>query len=247
LFIPIVASGQIPSTADPQQTGKRSSCCTKTRIIRCAAITGGGVLVFALDGKINTFDHKPRLHGKTADNFFATVEDLGRETPYLIGIPLLLTHGLIFKNEKTFKTGGELAAGLVGIQLITLGVKETFGRKRPYESDSPRRFFKGGTSFYSGHTVTVFTAATIIASNYPKQNMGFMGIHHDIPLVPVLAYSAAASVGMQRLYNGVHWGSDVYVGAVVGYAAGRLAVRFGDKVKIGYFGQSPGIRAVVNF
>ncbi len=152
----------------------------------------------------------------------------------MISVPAFIGYGLIAKNEKSLRTGGELAGVILGGQGITWAVKRTFGRKRPFESDSPYRFFDGGSSFYSGHTITAFTISAIISINYPRQNLAFLGIDREAPLVPIALYSLAGLVGLQRLYSDAHWASDVYAGALAGYGAGRLAVYFGKKLDIGF-------------
>ena len=210
------------------------------RIVRYSAITAGGVLAFALDKDFRRVYQKPRLHGRSADSFFEQIENLGNQTPYYFIIPAFLGYGLIARSERSLRTGGELGGGLLGSLALTLGVKKAFGRLRPYESSSPYQFFDGGSSFYSGHTIVAFTAATIISTNYPKQNLGFMGIDRDFPVVPMLLYSAAGTVGVQRLYSDVHWSSDVYIGALAGYGMGKLAVYFGRKIDIGFLGVAPG-------
>jgi membrane-associated phospholipid phosphatase len=207
LLSPLVfASGLSPEndiTVDP--SGESGAARFDTgRIILYSGLIAGGILTFALDGDLRIAYRKPAIHGKSADRFFDEIENLGTETPYFFIAPAFLAYGLIEKDERSFRTGGELAVGLMANYGVTGLVKKSFGRKRPYQSDSPDDFFDGGRSFYSGHTATAFTAATILASNYPKQNLGFLGIDRDLPGLPVLAYSAAALVGIQRLYSDVH-------------------------------------------
>jgi len=201
-------------------------------IIRYTAILAGGGLAFALDRDLRELYQKPRIHGKTGDWIFENAENLGTETPYFFIAPAFIGYGLIAGDKKSVRTGGELAVGLIASYGMTSGVKAVFGRKRPYESDSPYEFFDGGRSFYSGHTITAFTAATIISSNYPKQNLAFVGIDREFPIVPVITYTLAGLVGIQRLYGDVHWSSDVYVGAMAGYALGRLTVLMGNKFAV---------------
>ena len=69
------------------------------------------------------------------------------------------------------------------------------------------------SSFPSGHTTVAFAAATVFAKEYK-----------DNPIIPIIAYSAASLIGLSRIAENVHWASDVFVGATVGYLAGKEVV-----------------------
>ncbi len=196
-----------------------------------ALLVAGGGLLFPLDRDVNCQFYKGSMRGQAADDFSLFIRQFGMSGPYLISIPLLAGHGLIFKNEKSYFVAGELAGGLLVGTAVTLGVKKAFGRERPYQTDSPFRFFKGGSSFYSGHSITAWTFATVISKNYPRQNLGFLGIRGEAPIIPVLMYSAASLVCVQRLYSHNHWASDVYYGALAGYVTGSAAVYLGNKFR----------------
>jgi hypothetical protein len=200
------------------------------RYMPYAGIVMGGAIVLALDKDLNILSQKKGLHGRIPDQFLGSIEHFGREGPYVIAIPLLLGHGLIFKNKKSFLVGEQLAGGFLLCEGLTVTVKAAFGRERPYETSSPYQFFKGGSSFYSGHTATAFSFATILSKNFPAQNLGFIGIDQEIPLVPIVSYSIAGLVGIQRLYGNHHWASDVYFGSLAGYLVGSLVVHFGRRM-----------------
>jgi membrane-associated phospholipid phosphatase len=207
----------------------------KTYYGRYILLAAGGGLAFAFDRDINSLSQKSWFHSSASDKFLDRIEWMGREAPYYSAIPAFVGHGLIFRSEKSLLVGAELAAGLFTVRYITQGVKRGFGRKRPYQSNSPYGFFESGSAFHSGHTATVFTLATIISSNYPEQDLSFLGIDGDFPLVPFVAYSVAGMVGIQRMYSNVHWGSDVYFGALAGYGIGRLTIYLGEKTDIHIF------------
>jgi hypothetical protein len=65
-------------------------------------------------------------------------------------------------------------------------------------------------SFPSGHTASAFSIATVFATQY-----------NQTKIVPVISYSLASLVGVSRLLEHKHWGSDVFLGAVFGYICGK--------------------------
>jgi undecaprenyl-diphosphatase len=91
-------------------------------------------------------------------------------------------------------------------------LKRLFARPRPCH---PEFFVEGGRfllgmmgsfSFPSSHSVNMFSAATLLFCFYRKYGIYF--------------YSFAALIAYTRVYNGVHYPSDVLGGAVVGSLAG---------------------------
>ena len=139
-------------------------------------------------------------------------------------------YGLIFKNEK-IKTTTLLATQAY----ITAGALESVfkfvsGRTRPSFYDpgveAEPRFLgpfsktakdangkKVYSSFPSGHTTVAFAAATVFASEYKNK-----------PIVSIIAYSAAALIGISRITENKHWATDVFVGAALGYLSGKQVV-----------------------
>lgn len=95
------------------------------------------------------------------------------------------------------------ARALVWSTVFSSVMKVSFGRPRPGNSDSHH-------SFPSGHTTTAFTTATSLTYAYGWK-------------AGVLAYPMAAFVGLSRLSDDVHWGSDVVAGAFLGFWAARAS------------------------
>ena len=198
-----------------------------------------GTSLFAADKDIKKFSQRRSLHSKLVNNLFQPVHDIGQGWEYGIAIPFVI-HGLIYKKNRSMAIAGELMAGLAAEAIITEAFKISFGRLRPDQSDSPLKFFKGGRSFFSGDVSTAFTFSTIMAKNYPRQNLGFIGIHHDVPLAPIFVYLAGGLVCLQRLYSNEHWSSDVYFGALDGYAVGSIVYHYGNKMHLKGFTILPG-------
>ena len=194
-----------------------------------AAVAGAWGVIFALDKETKDFMQQKSLHGKSANRVADVVANVGTTRFCFAVVAVLLGEGLLTGNTKGYKAGGELLCGLGLAQGVVQGSKLLFGRLRPWEATSTDQFFKGGTSFPSGHAATSFLIATVIAKNFPKQNLGFIGIRHEVPVVPILSYTAAGLVSLQRLYINAHWGSDVVAGGLVGYGVGSLMTYLGDR------------------
>jgi membrane-associated phospholipid phosphatase len=166
------------------------------------------------------------------------VHFIGMGGEYAIAIIILVIIGLIYKEFKSFLIAGELIAGPLAGGILTRGFKHAVGRCRPCNCSSPFEFFKDGRSFYSGDVCIAFIFATIISKEYPRQNLAFIGINRNIPVIPIFSYIAAGLVAFQRIYSNQHWASDVYVGSLVGIAIGSMFARYGRSLSDKKFARS---------
>jgi membrane-associated phospholipid phosphatase len=108
-----------------------------------------------------------------------------------------------------------LAATLAATAGRSLQVKERYDRKRPYIADPslPHLFNERTDSYPSGHASTAFAAARV-----------FSELDADIGRD---AYALAEQVALSRVYAGVHFPSDVEIGAALGTGvADRMLKRF---------------------
>lgn len=103
-----------------------------------------------------------------------------------------------------------LFAGVVvavaGADLAADGGKYLVHRHRPFEHQlgpSVRTH-----SFPSGHSATSFAAATMLSAAAPRFRVAF--------------YALACLIAFSRLYNGVHYPTDVVAGALLGWAIALL-------------------------
>lgn len=124
--------------------------------------------------------------------------------------------GLMLQRPHLTRTSVRLAEALVYTKVVTGFAKGLFGRARPFVGAGPfaAEFgeFEGkhpATSMPSGHTARAFAVASVLAHQFEN------------PYVSVLAYSGAASVGLERVRSGDHWMTDVAVGAALGYFIGQ--------------------------
>lgn len=109
-----------------------------------------------------------------------------------------------------------IAEGMAGA--FVLVAKNRLRRDRPYVADTTiyarvrgRRIHGVGRrsfSLPSGHSALAFAGATSLA------------LSHDHPAVVAVAYAWASSVAVARVYEGVHYPSDVIAGAAAGFLAG---------------------------
>jgi membrane-associated phospholipid phosphatase len=149
---------------------------------------------------------------------------IGYAVPALTPAAFYIT-GRFIKNEKLQITG----LALVQTLMLTLGIqsvlKMSTGRETPGiisvfdHTRSPRTDdFSGEFNWFSmnfisgwpsGHTANAFSAAAAIAE-----------IYQDNLPVKIAVYSYAALIGLGVSVN-VHWASEVFAGALIGYAIGK--------------------------
>jgi membrane-associated phospholipid phosphatase len=176
----------------------------------------GGVSVAAaasvtwLDKPINTFAYNHHTKGLTS--FFNAVEPIGNNYS-LLAIGSFALHGIISKNNYSAQTAMIAAETFAYNGIAVQVVKSLAGRSRPddWRGADPLRW-EGpfhGQSFYSGHTSTAFSVASVVAYRY-----------RDHKWVPFVSYGLASIGGLQRIYQNRHWASDVVFGAMAGTASG---------------------------
>jgi membrane-associated phospholipid phosphatase len=189
---------------------------------------GTGTL-FLVDKPIQQAALKLRQRSTSVKNMSHYVTDLGGvyEGFALAG---LAGYGLIFNNKKIVTTTLLASQAYVTGAVVVTVAKFLTGETRPsyYRPDqvaSPRflgPFTKAErdangkktySSFPSGHTTVAFAVATVFASEYK-----------DKPVIPVLAYTVASLIGVSRVTENVHWTTDVFVGAALGYLTGKNVV-----------------------
>ncbi len=119
------------------------------------------------------------------------------------------------KNDRRARETGILATeALIDSGIVVTSLKEITQRTRPTDGRSRSDFFDGGSSFPSGHAISAWSVATVIANEY-----------HDRPLIQVAAYGVASSVSVARFTGHNHYLSDVLVGSSMGYGIGRYVYK----------------------
>ncbi len=112
------------------------------------------------------------------------------------------------------ETGVLAAEAIINGQIVSTALKSITQRPRPRESNNRVKFFEKGKSFPSGHAISAWSLATVIAHEYKNR-----------PLIKFGAYSAAVAVSMSRYTGRNHFLSDILIGSAIGYGIGRYVYR----------------------
>ena len=140
-------------------------------------------------------------------------------TPVTFGVPVsLLAAGILLHDDNLKKDALYVAGSYLLSSAATIGLKNIFKERRPFDK-YPYEVIKrnttgGGASFPSGHTSAAFNLATSLALRYKK------------PIVMIPAFLYAGCIGWSRIYQGVHYPSDVLAGAIVGAGTAWLSYKF---------------------
>jgi membrane-associated phospholipid phosphatase len=157
----------------------------------------------------------------SSDKFFRFMSN--SDAFIVMGIPAVMgTAGLIKHDDKLFRNAC-VSLGATAINSgITLAMKYSFNRERPFITypDITKKSQGGSPSFPSGHTSSAFAAATSLSLAYPKWYV----------IVPT--YSWAGTVAYSRMHLGVHYPSDVLAGALVGAGSAWLTYYVNKKLII---------------
>ncbi len=136
--------------------------------------------------------------------------------PISIATPVIIfSVGLINKNENLQKKGIFVGETFVANAFVTLALKYSVKRDRPYITYPyiDKQTSEGSYSFPSGHTSTAFQTATSLSLAFPKWYI----------IAPSFIW--ASSVGYSRMHLGVHYPSDVLAGAVIGSGSAFLTYK----------------------
>lgn len=122
------------------------------------------------------------------------------------GVPLLGLIILLTRKKAVVLKG--LVSFLIATS-IELGIKAVWHIPRP---DVNALVTTTGPSFPSGHSANAFAIAMTLY--FYNRKMG------------IAALALAVLVGLSRVFVGVHWPSDVLIGAVLGVSAAFAAEKF---------------------
>lgn len=136
------------------------------------------------------------------------------------GIPVVITIVREFKSD-TNKKQNRLSLLYVLLSIAIAGLvsylmKKTFTEPRPYEVDTRivQLSVGGGYSLPSGHTTEAFASAMALVLLFPRWFVA----------LPVFAW--ASLVALSRIYLGVHYPFDIFVGMFIGSSVAFLFYQF---------------------
>jgi membrane-associated phospholipid phosphatase len=142
--------------------------------------------------------------------------------PVVVAAPVLMFGAGYLKHDSALKRN----AVYVGVTLltattVTLILKYSIDRPRPFEtySDIEKAASTHTPSFPSGHTSSAFSLATSLSLTCPKWYI----------IVP--SYSWALTVAYSRMHLGVHYPSDVFIGALIGAGSAYLCYQLNKKLR----------------
>ncbi len=163
-----------------------------------------------IDEEVNSFALENK--GSVGDVIFK-VDDLYHIEFMAASIAAIYVYGAASKTPDVRNLGLKLTEATIYSGTITLLGKVLLGRERPANSDDAVNFQPLNTaweftSLPSGHSTLAFAYSTVMASVYNNFFWKFGW------------YSLAALVGTARVYNNVHWFSDVLLGGAIGYFVG---------------------------
>lgn len=162
---------------------------------------------------INRRPSENKLH-KLIGSWLTTVTHMGGAT-FTLTTALLCA---LLAPTPWQTTGWQSFTAIIVSHLPVAIVKRAIKRLRPYQAlpsvNTGRQLLRDG-SFPSGHTTAIFAWMTPIVLT--------SGLLLSI-IIPIALF-IGFSVGLSRIYLGMHYPSDVAVGAVVGTLAGT-AVNF---------------------
>lgn len=130
------------------------------------------------------------------------------------GILWIVLSLLLLLSKKTRKIGCiSFLALFASLVINNLLLKNLIRRMRPYDAFQtliPLVAKPMDYSFPSGHTGSSFSSACVLYRHLPKK-------------AGIAAILLAALIGLSRLYVGVHYPSDVFVGMLTGILSSSIA------------------------
>jgi membrane-associated phospholipid phosphatase len=137
-------------------------------------------------------------------------------TEICVAVPAaLITYSFFKKDSLNFRKSMVIGASMFTSAVITLTLKYAINRPRPFETYPylDQAISSTTASFPSGHTSNSFALATSLSLAYPKWYV----------IVP--SYLWASSVAYSRMHLGVHYPSDVLIGALIGAGSSFLTYK----------------------
>ena len=133
--------------------------------------------------------------------------------------------GLLSDDAHALRTASQTVEAILATGLTVQVLKHITGRESPIAVahqrrarwrffPSPKRYFKHQSSYYafpSGHISTAMATLTVISEEYPSETW-----------IRPVGYTLIGTLGVGLVAKGMHWYSDLPLGASLGYLFGRV-------------------------
>jgi membrane-associated phospholipid phosphatase len=188
-------------------------------VLPTAIVLGGTVGLIYADPHIMPYFRTHQKNWDKANDVFDPMITTGE----VIALPAgLLTAGYIRHDDREVNTALLATEAYGDSVVINLAIKAITRRQRPSDvppgGDFSNTFFNGGksplhgSSFPSGHSMAVWSVATVVAERYR---------HRGKPWIPILSYTLATAISFSRITEAAHFPSDVWLGASLGYTIAK--------------------------
>ena len=154
-------------------------------------------------------------HDKQRENTFQNISDVGGVVVPIAGVVAGYAVGAVRKDDYLQQTAVISGEAMIDALILNTGLKYAINRETPSQGDETGRFWPHGTktwpdgqSMPSGHSLTAWTLAHVVASRYPSWH------------TKLLVYGLASTVSVSRVIARDHFPSDVLVGGTLGYLIG---------------------------
>lgn len=205
---------------EPADSSPRRGRSVPVTVVGSALVLVGAAV---FDARLNRFAVSRQT--RSLDRAANVIDPLGR-AQYIL--PVLAGSYALTKltgHDRVAAAVLRIAAGYLVADAIGGTLKPAIGRRRP-GAGGAWTFKPFGPAdgrwraFPSAHTVHATALAAGIAAEVRR------------PWVTAVGATAAAIVGVQRVYTGAHWPSDVVAGGIIGVAVGGGVVRWlGGRVR----------------
>jgi len=228
-----ISAGVVAPYAGAQSSQKDSVATTHPWLTRRDAVAGAlaalaTVAIAPLDGRAaRELQEQQFQRSEDLQSYARQLAFLGGPGPFFMGAGLFAV-GRLSRIPRLADAGLHvteavlLAAGVNGLG------KGIFGRALPnvnMNNPDDFQFFRGFhdgngpfVSFPSGHAAASFAMAAVVTGEVDRWHPGLAYI------VGPIAYGGAGLVGLARMYQNVHWASDLPLAAAIGTWSGLTVI-----------------------
>ncbi len=180
--------------------------------LKLGLVSAGTILAVQADQPIRDAVLRDQRFNGTVPEQIGRVWGKGYATIFFAGAFGL--HGLITDDPSSKKIGFEIIQATLYAGAITQFLKMTVGRARPYTNEgigNYRPFSLWNDDYHalpSGEVTLAFSLSTVLSKNSKSD------------LLKIISYLPAVLTMASRVNRDMHWSSDVFLAAAIGYFVG---------------------------